>query len=189
MVKPNVSMMNPYIMTDTHLYHEKCKMFCNRPDDVDEKMTKNMIAIPKNSVFIHLGDYSWNPGVSYEKILKNMDCKKILVRGNHDKNTNSWFLRHGWDFVCMQFKDEYFGKKILFSHKPQAWDGWYDYNIHGHFHNLPPERWELELTKIYTDRHVLLSPELTGYKPISLNSIVSNLIKEDKQDGKNQESN
>lgn len=170
-------MIIPVIIADTHLYHEKCIVFCNRPKNVDEIITNNLLELSENNILIHLGDYSWKPGISYKHILKKLKCKKILVRGNHDKHSNSWYLKHGWDFICRQFKDEYFGKKILFSHKPQKWDGWYDLNIHGHFHNLTSDRWEEEFIKIYTNRHLLISPELTGYKPISLNSIISQIQK------------
>lgn len=178
-------MMIPFVMADTHFNHNKCIEWCQRPKNFNELLIKNISKLTINNVFICLGDFAWKPGKIYESLLKHLKCKKILVRGNHDKCSNSWYLRYGWDFVCQQFKDEYYGKKILFSHKPQAWDGWYDLNLHGHFHNLHPERWELELTKIYTHRHVLIAPELTNYEPISLNMIVDKIKKQERENEKN----
>ena len=59
------------------------------------------------------------------------------------------------------------GKKILFSHTPQA-DIGYDVNIHGHFHNNNPDNYEKELLEIMTDKHRLLVLEDIDYRPVKL---------------------
>ena len=76
----------------------------------------------------------------------------------------------------------YFGVKVLFSHKPRAWDGIFDINIHGHLHDLghrPGERG----TRINN----LISLEFMGYELISLKSILEPTkaaMNEDKLDQK-----
>ena len=80
--------------------------------------------------------------IVHKFIVDELKCKKILVKGNHDSKSNSWYLEHGWDFVCEEFKDTLYGKNILFSHYPKVWDGVYDLNIHGHFHNSDHRRHE-----------------------------------------------
>jgi calcineurin-like phosphoesterase family protein len=98
--------------------------------------------------------------------------KKWLVKGNHDEKTNHWYLNHGWDFVCDHFSDVYFGKRILFSHEPQAYDiNLYDVNIHGHLHDNSrhgrPEDFCINgrICK-------LVAIEYTNYQPVTLESSI-----------------
>ena len=44
--------------------------------------------------------------------------RKILVRGNHDNKSYSWYYDHGWDFVCETMRMRFRGKEIVFSHMP-----------------------------------------------------------------------
>jgi len=171
-------MQRTWITTDTHIYHEKIKEFCNRPDNFNERILRSYRTnIKPDDVLIHLGDVAfYKEKQAHEVFYKPLRCKKILVRGNHDKNSNSFYLAHGWDFVCTSFKDNYFGKNILFSHKPRPWDGVYDYNLHGHFHNIPIESWEPELTANLTHRSVLISLEEVNYELINLEALIKSYL-------------
>ena len=166
-----------YISTDTHFSHKKVIDFCDRPENYEELIWKGFQEIPDGSVLIHLGDVCM--GDDEEKHQKYIapltNIKKILVKGNHDHKSNSWYLRNGWDFVCRQFKDKYFGKYILFSHMPQKDDGWYDINIHGHFHNTDHRSHEPELVAIKNDKQYLVAVEYTNYKPVRLETIINNI--------------
>lgn len=137
--------MNIYVTTDTHFCHEKIKtMGQGRPDDYEERILKALRKIPKDSIFIHLGDVSMGFELeSHKDILEaTKQCKKrILVRGNHDNKSYNWYYNVGWDFVCETFRMRYLGKELLFSHYPVLKvDSKYtihldvDKNIHGHLH-------------------------------------------------------
>jgi calcineurin-like phosphoesterase family protein len=107
--------------------------------------------------------------------LSFITCKKWLVRGNHDKKSLTWYTEHGWDMVCESFCLVAFGKKILFSHIPIKDDGWYDINIHGHFHDFSIEKvkeFEPEVFKIMSSKHHLISLEALHYEPIKLQRII-----------------
>lgn len=164
-----------WIITDPHLLHDKTVQYCNRPKDFTYRIHKGLSDIPAEDILICLGDISASAleTEAHERFIKPLKCTKILVKGNHDKRSDTWYYRNGWDFVCLSFKNTYFGKNILFSHHPKPWDWYYDYNIFGHFHNIPCERWEPELKKYISDRHILLAIERTQYKPVNLNWIVS----------------
>ena len=97
-----------------------------------------------------------------------------MVKGNHDGKSNSWYLDNGWDFVAYAIKDIYFGVKILFSHIPQVWEGWYELNIHGHLHNISHRDKEYDSNFM----QYLLSVERTKYKPVLLESLVKKLKKD-----------
>ena len=98
-----------------------------------------------------------------------LKCKKILVKGNHDKKSNNWYQNHGWDFVVREMTQDWFGKRILFSHKPAPVHVRYNINIHGHFHDAAHHRWEQLLVERYSfPFNRLLSIEYENYRPVLL---------------------
>lgn len=163
--------MKIYLTTDTHFGHEAMLRFCGRPAEFSQLILDNLI-VQEGDILIHLGDFCigndemWHARfVDYAGGFK----RKVLVRGNHDHKSDSWYLNHGWDFVCEAFWAEYFGKKILFSHKPSPFVMHADMNIHGHFHNSNHHDSEHEIT----DKHKLLAIEYTNYKPVSLEKFIT----------------
>jgi calcineurin-like phosphoesterase family protein len=162
-----------WLISDTHFGHEAMKEYCDRPEGFEKLIFKGLERIKPDDILIHLGDICIGNDEEWHDKLKEQTCfKKILVKGNHDKKSNSWYLNHGWDFVCDQFKDELYGKKICFSHKPVVWDGEYDANIHGHFHNSDHRRKEPELFAIKNGYQKLIAVEYTDYKPVTLRSVI-----------------
>ena len=165
--------MKYWLISDTHFGHDKTIEFCGRPENFNELLLKGLNIVPVDSIFIHLGDicigndYDWHRKMFYEL----PRCRKILVRGNHDKKSNSWYYEIGWDFVCEQFRDTIFGKDILFSHV-QVKDEGYDFNIHGHFHNSNHRRQEPQYTSILSEKNLLYAPETENYKPVNLEKFI-----------------
>lgn len=166
--------MKIWIITDTHFGHEKLVQY-GRPVGFTEKILQNLYPIQKGDVLIHLGDFcigddeGWHH--DYFKTLP-IGVKNWFIRGNHDHKSNSWYLDHGWNVVCEYLSLEMFGKKILFSHKPMAWDGEYDINIHGHFHDTDHRRFEGEFLKIKNGYQKLLALEKTNYQPVLLRTFI-----------------
>lgn len=176
--------MKIYLITDTHFNHDKMVEYCGRPQNFDELIWESLLNLPKNCILIHLGDICIGNDVFIHDCIKDLPYKKILVRGNHDRKSNNWYLEHCWDFVCDKFQDTYFGKKIMFSHVPAIDDGGFDINIHGHFHNTlhrllegkyvvdgEKERNERDL-RVLTPKHKLLAIEYTDYKPVLLETLI-----------------
>lgn len=162
--------MKAYIISDTHFNHEKIIEYCNRPTDHEYKMLKAMGEIRKGDCLIHLGDIGiGEDAMIHEEMIAPLDCRKILVMGNHDSKSWSWYMDHGWDFVCDSFKLKYCGKIICFSHKPQPWDGEWEINVHGHLHNLGHREKEFKELKQW---HRLYAPELMNYQPIELSKFI-----------------
>jgi len=162
--------MKFYVFSDTHFNHKNIIDFCDRPSNHEEIMFKNMSMIKETDCLFHLGDIVFGKHQeAHEKYIKPLICKKILVLGNHDNHSYSWYMDNGWDFACDLFKMKYAGKIICFSHRPQIWDGDWEINIHGHLHNLDHRKDEWGKLK---DWHILYSPELRDYKPIELSKLV-----------------
>ena len=165
-----------WICSDLHFLHDNLikPEYCSRPEDHSKKMFENLMTIPEKDLLICLGDISIGRELEvYERFIKPLKCRKILVKGNHDRKTNNWYLTHGWNFVCYSFQDSYRGKRVLFSHYPMCVDD-YDFNIHGHLHNNI-YKWE-KLTEenrtFVNEKHLLFSMEFTKYRPMKLDYII-----------------
>lgn len=160
------------MIADTHFNHWEMTKLCNRPDDFEERLNRSLQKLTSNDVLIHLGDVCMGKDEEmHEKYILPLKCKNILVRGNHDEKSNSWYMKHGWDFVCSYIYDKMFGKKILFSHKPIAYDDEYDINIHGHLHNCGHRDGEFLLVKNSLQR--LYACEDFHYQPVLVRHLVS----------------
>jgi len=162
-----------YLISDTHFGHDAMIQYCGRPKGFEELLWKGMQILQEDDILIHLGDICIGKNADWHaKYIEPLPCKKILVRGNHDKKSDKWYLEHGWDFVCNQFKNKMYGKKIVFSHMPVVWDGDYEMNVHGHFHNSDHRRHEPELLAVKNGYQKLIAVEWTEYKPVLLKHVV-----------------
>lgn len=162
--------MKMYITADTHYNHQQVIVYCKRPELYEELLFKNMQFLKSSDCLIHLGDFCLGKeSLMHEKYLQPLKCRKILVLGNHDSKSFSWYMEHGWDFVCDSFRLKYCGKQILFSHAPQMWDGVWEINVHGHFHNC---NHRVNEAGTHTDFLRLYSPEYMNYIPIELSKLI-----------------
>ena len=180
--------MKYYVTTDLHLGHKAMKRFCNRPDGFEEKIFKNIEnTVGEKDMLIVLGDVCLrNEEFWHGVVFDIIKCgKKILVKGNHDVKSYSWYYDHGWDFVCESYCVDFYGHRIVFSHKPIK-IGDHTLNIHGHFHNNTFRKCEIELQKVYTDKHYLVSIENTNYMPLNLLNIVTDFNNKNKEQGRGQ---
>lgn len=163
-----------WLIADTHWNHKRLIQLSGRPDNFEALIGYNLHEIKARDILIHLGDICIGKDKEvHTEFIMSLFCKKWLVRGNHDNKSNSWYIRHGWDFVCDSFSDVYFGTRITFSHKPVEWTGQYDLNIHGHFHNTDHRSHEPELRAIQNERQRLLAIEYTEYKPVLLETFIN----------------
>ena len=167
-----------WVTTDLHLGHDKMKESGYRPSDFEIRIIMRHIeAISEQDVLICLGDVSfyyheyWHYYFNFA-----VPCKKWLIRGNHDKHTDGWYLKHGWDFVSDFLVLKRYGYLMLFTHKPAYEDHYLmspkvDWNPHGHVHNLDKsDRYDYSKNK--TNRNILVSLEQNNYRPVRLRILV-----------------
>lgn len=166
--------MRYWLTTDLHFNHKRMHEAFGRPTDFEIQIEyKWNININADDTVICLGDVCMgNDERVHRDYIQQLAGKKILVRGNHDKKSDAWYLAHGWDFVCDAFTLNKFGFYTLFTHKPKPDLGQFDINIHGHFHNSAHHMQEPELKGIRTARHRLLALEYTNYAPVLLESFL-----------------
>jgi calcineurin-like phosphoesterase family protein len=135
--------MKVWLYTDSHFFHDKMVEFCGRPVDHTERQVANWkrLVAPEDLVF-HLGDVALGVGGrmrELQALLQGLPCKKVLILGNHDKQSPTWYMRNGFDAAVTSIVY----KRVFLTHKPAdrlppgAW-----LNVHGHLHNSPHHKWE-----------------------------------------------
>jgi calcineurin-like phosphoesterase family protein len=185
--------MNIWIISDTHFNHAKMVEYCGRPKNFNDILIKkwNKVVTPDDMV-IHLGDVILGQNSALEGILATLPGRKILCRGNHDHESNIWYMNKGFAFVCDYFvyNDLAFShapltplpnqtikqhsKDDVFSHKPVR------LNIHGHFHNgnhrnnpkIKDRYYDYEYYDKHRSSYHLITIEDGLLSPVSLESLL-----------------
>ena len=156
-----------YVVPDTHLGHENIKKYCNRPNNFEKIIEKNWTEIVgENDTAIHLGDISFQE--DWIKKLGSWNGRKILIRGNHDKMPQEFYMDCGFTAVLAEMVIDFENVVMIFSHRPKFNQNC-DINIHGHQHNLA----------VYDDTRLYLplSIEHMGYKPIAIDENFTKSLK------------
>ena len=135
-------MNKTFVISDLHFGHLNIIEFERTEfksiNEHDEFIIKkwNSVVKPTDTVYC-LGDISFGlPQADVKRKVSRLLGHKILVKGNHDKNTNSYYKDIGFDevykgpiYVC--------DGKVILSHEPaqEAFNNPYVINIYGHTHN------------------------------------------------------
>ncbi len=167
--------MKIWLTTDTHFGHTKLVELCGRPENFTERIFNGFyFSLQAGDILIHLGDFCIGEDTGYHAQfeLNTLGVTRWLVRGNHDRKSNSWYLNHGWHWVGESMELNMFDKKILFTHRPNDFPSPDPkvINIHGHLHNSAHRDTE---TKPIPNYHHLLALEYTNYQPVLLEKFIA----------------
>jgi|SRR5208283_4539622 len=159
-----------YLISDLHLDHSNIIHYCARPflsSDVNEMNTVlvenwNHVVSNTNTVYF-LGDLAFGKVArSAEYWLSKLNGKIQFIRGNHEYGVNN-----SHEHTILNYRDHQF----LLVHDPKRlpieWDGWI---IHGHVHNNDMKNYPFINGEKKT---INVSAELTNYRPVSLDYILS----------------
>lgn len=128
--------MRHLCIADTHFGHDKLVKAGLKSKNEDSKVLTSLVTGTQGGdILFHLGDFCFynNEFWNSEFMQYSNASKYILVLGNHDRKTNSWYYGNGWDFVCNEFTLKAYGCCIVFSHKPVICPKG-ALNVHGHYH-------------------------------------------------------
>jgi len=147
---------------------------------MDEVLLKNWNATvqPQDTIYI-LGDLLFRNAVPANEFLQQLNCKKHLLIGNHDKSwMNKADLSRYFESVERMMEISYGSHKITLYHYPMmTWNGVtkHGYMIHGHIHNNT----EADYFSLIRKLPNLLNAgvEINNYKPVSFNDLLKNNIK------------
>lgn len=159
--------MTIFVTADHHFNHRGVLGMCQRPFASVEEMNEflvqawNSVVGPRDEVW-HLGDFALG-GTADElaAIFKRLRGRKILVRGNHDKEK---VLKLGWHSVNDLARPKLDGSRWVFCHYPmRAWAGAFRGSRHcfGHVHGLLPD----------TAQSCDVGVDRWGYRPAALEEI------------------
>ena len=142
-----------FFTSDNHYFHENIIKYCSRPfsDSCDmnvEMMSRWNSVVGPDDIGIFVGDISAGLKGRTEElrmIIQKLNGKKILIRGNHDHQTDEWYLESGFLKVVDAIK---FGPVVL-SHYPLSslerrglkgsdLFGEFSHIVHGHVHEYGP---------------------------------------------------
>lgn len=121
-----------WVISDTHFFHAMLVEKGYRPADFQEQIINNWKRlVASQDTVIHLGDVIFARASTLGEIMADLPGRKILVRGNHDKESDSWYLARGFSAVCHGL----LVGGVWLTHAPQATlpDGAL-LNVHGHLH-------------------------------------------------------
>lgn len=161
-------LMNVFVISDHHFYHNNIIRYCNRPFETIIDMHNVMInkwnsVVKENDTVLHLGDFSFGNKRIVSRVRKHLNGKIYMVKGNHDKHGVSWYNNVG----IFMIKKPFMISNFLFSHAPK-----YDIEeniiqIHGHSHNKIPL-----LTKSGSNKFYNVSVENINYTPIKIKELL-----------------
>jgi calcineurin-like phosphoesterase family protein len=146
-------MPTTWLTSDLHLFHKNIIVYCGRPHDNEYEMNAAIVSAWNSTVkdddkVLLIGDLSAGVMGRYEELhclVKELKGHKVLIRGNHDHQTDEWYKNAGFEFVT----DWLLIGDVLCVHKPAT-----SYNvdviklteqiaprliIHGHIHDDRPD--------------------------------------------------
>src|SRR6267142_2630891 len=107
--------MRRFIISDTHFGHSALQAHNRRPADVDVKTVSAWKRLVKpEDLVLHIGDVAFN--FVEKKLLdwmNDLPGTKVLVRGNHDSKSITFYMNNGFAFACDGFKLS----GVYFTHK------------------------------------------------------------------------
>ena len=135
-----------YFTSDLHFFHDNIIRICNRPFETTDEMNAILIrnwneTVCQDDQIYFLGDFTLKGSNEATEILKQLNGRKYLVRGNHDlyyykKDFDRSLFEWSRDYYLLHYKKMRFA---LFHYPIEDWDFMYygSYHLHGHQHNKP----------------------------------------------------
>jgi calcineurin-like phosphoesterase family protein len=164
--RPQPAEKPPFILSDLHLGHNNIIRYCRRPFRDAGEMDRVLIGnwnrtVGETDEVIYLGDFRYSPEAPPStEYRRHLNGRITFVLGNHDTDIPD---------AIPSMELRYNGNDFLFIHNPDdvppGFNGWV---VHGHYHNNNIERFPFVN---FEARRINVSCELTGYRPVSLETI------------------
>ena len=169
-----------YFTADTHFNHENIIKLCGRPfsnvAQMNEALMENWNScVNANDEIYILGDFAFRgSGLEADNIIKKLNGKKYLIKGNHDrflddrnfdKNNFKWIK----DYYVLSYQK---AKFVLFHYPILEWDGYFGnaFHLYGHVHNSGNEQ---EKLKMPGRRAINVGVDVNDFYPVSIEKIMS----------------
>lgn len=156
-----------YVISDLHLGHERMarhRGFDVTSDMFDVIMYNWNFFVKKNDTVWILGDITMEKK-AYYPLLDQLNGKKRVVLGNHDRRQDVPELLKHVDYVCSSAQVNGFILTHIPIHPTQL--GRFGKNIHGHTHDKFVRKWYGEKDK----RYINVCAEVINYTPVEIKSL------------------
>lgn len=163
-------MSNTFFVADTHFDDDNIRRYENRPYASVEAMNEAMVArwnavvTAEDTVYV-IGDFG--AAGREAEVLSSLNGTKILVKGNHDTNSNEYYRQAGFAEVYdlpVLYKNFW-----ILSHEPvYVCENMPYANLFGHVHANP-------IYKDFSSQHFCVCVERTDYAPVTLESIMTSV--------------
>lgn len=115
--------MKFWFTSDMHFGHRGVISYCGRPfenvEQMDSEMLRRWNDTVSNEDFIYvLGDMCFHKPSIGIPLLKSLNGKKILIKGNHDSYSHTQYIASGFLAVFDGAQISVAGKKVIMSHYP-----------------------------------------------------------------------
>lgn len=172
-----------FFTADLHIGHANILRHTNRPFASLEEMNEELCRrwnkrVKKNDTVYIIGDLFFRNSIPASEYLQQMNGKKHLIIGNHDKD---WMKKTNLDeyFASVQHYAELSdgNHKLTLCHYPlMTWNGANRgrYMIYGHIHdNTDSDYWPLLCNM---PQALNAGVEINGYEPVTFDELVANNI-------------
>jgi calcineurin-like phosphoesterase family protein len=176
-----------FFTADTHFNHSNIINLCGRPFSNVGQMNETLIrnwnsCVDYNDEIYILGDFVFKgSGLEVDNIIKRLNGKKYLIKGNHDKFVDDInFNKNNFEWVKDYYVLTYQKTKVILFHYPIfEWDGYYGNTIHlyGHVHNSGNNKKEQEKFKILGKNAINVSVDVNNFYPVSIEKILKDINK------------
>lgn len=163
-----------YFTSDLHLGHRAAISMCGRPFENAEEMNRTLIdninaRVNKTDTLYILGDIAHRTPVNeVDALIAKLNGKKILIRGNHDKQYDPRLFEGIYDFLEVHYN----GQSFSLMHYPMmSWPKSHhgSIHLHGHMHNKPEYN---EAQRIYGVLRYDVGVDANWFYPVSIKEIL-----------------
>lgn len=168
-----------YFIADTHFFHENSILLNKRPFQNVTEMNQKMIGLwnknvrsKRDEIYI-LGDFVFGgTGKQANQILRQLNGRKFLIRGNHEKYLyDPEFDQNNFEWIkdYCSFKQDH-RKFVLFHYPILEWDGYFNNSVllYGHVHGTRQEYFD----KIMGANAMNVGADLIDFAPISIDEVL-----------------
>ncbi|MBO7211796.1 MAG: metallophosphoesterase [Methanobrevibacter sp.] len=176
---------NVFFTSDLHFYHENIIRYCKRPFKTIDEMNQSLIdnwnkTVPKDGIVFILGDFCFGQRTVWNSLLKQLNGKKYLIIGNHDRLSQIDYQSFEMCVDLLSIKIQ--KTSFVLSHYPfLAWGGSHrgTINLFGHVHSAPNmqpgDNIDFDTIKFWPDNAYDVGVDNNNYTPISYTELINKL--------------
>lgn len=177
-----------FFTSDLHLGHKNIIEFSERPFSSIETMDTALIrnwnsVVPTDGIVFLLGDFSFHNAQHSKVLLKQLNGRIILIKGNHDKCTS--YFKEVHELLDIKVLDNVNGNfggftHITLCHYPLAiWNkkGYGSFHFFGHSHGSYTNIGHTDHHDYKYNRSIDVGVDCWNYKPICYTDLIKEILK------------